>query len=1288
MLALVHIAVQIISIVFLLRRAAMDERNTASGSNRQSRASHHSTTKTDGVTTILLVNNIHCSSCVDYAREVLFFLPHVRSVDISIIAHEVRVRHDLQTSSSDLVKTLANAAFEVFHATTYNESGSAIDELETPDSSGSPWLDAGLWRRSTASVGSLTPGVDARKSHHIANCSVCRQEQEKKKSDLDKDIEAQHIFSAGNPEDKSGGSHALRPLSPALDKEVKIHPLTSVQALPVPDQSDEEYDAILSIGGMTCAACVNTVTGHLEELDFVTSANVNLLTNSATVTFRGPRENIDKIIDRIEDTGFDGRAEEVSLKRQPQNDIHVANLSVIGMTCGSCVGSITRAIQEFQYVKDVVVDLLGNSARVQFEGREKLDEILSRIDDLGFDATVIDCEPLAGGSDDEGPKPRVVQIQIDGMYCANCPQTALDSLDKIPDNTLVVEENPTIEKPILTVSYTPNSPSMTIRSLIAAIDSTDDAIKASIYHPPTIEDRSRAMQRHEQKRLLLRLLFVFIVAIPEFLIGIVWMAIVPKTDRIRSYLEEPMWAGRASRLEWALFIMTTPVMVFGTDVFHVRAIKEIRSLWRPSSRVPILRRFYRFGSMNMLISAGTSVAYFASVAVLIVNATTKEHSSGHTSTYFDTVVFLTLFILSGRALEGYSKAKTGDAVAMLGKLRPSEALLVVDSLSATGDSNGTSIQRVSVDLLEIGDTVSVPHGGSPPADGLVTATGSYKFDESSLTGESLPVGKTSGDKVYSGSVNVGQPVAIEITDLGSTSMLDQIVAVVREGQAKRAPVERVADIMTGYFVPIITLIAITTFILWVSLGESGSLPDGYLDTNQGGWEFWSLQFAIAVFVVACPCGLALAAPTALFVGGGLAAKRGILVRGGGEAFQEASRLDAIVFDKTGTLTEGGTLRVSDHETLVTDKEEQQVAWALAKALEESSTHPIARAIVEFCNEHASTSIESSSITETSGQGMKGIFTLSKEPADDTEDGTNIEYEAAIGNQRLLDSLKTKGADTYYLNNLLSKYQSAGKSTAILSLRKVSADSQEFVPAMVFATSDPLRAEATKVIADLRAKNIDVHMCTGDNTATAHAVAASLGIPSSNVMANVLPSQKAEYIKKVQNNEIRAVSSSSPTPKQKKKDNAKTVVAFVGDGTNDSPALAAADVSVAMASGSDVAVNAAGFILLNSDLNTILELCTLSRRVFRRVKWNFLWAAIYNTCLIPVAAGVFYPIVSGHSVNEDGTVVNTHWRLDPVWAALAMALSSVSVVLSSLALRLEWRDIKTWPGRVVKKMLRR
>lgn len=1260
--------------------------------------------------TILLANNIHCASCVAYATEVLSFVPFIWRIDISILTHEVRVRHAPETSSASLLRALVDAAFEVYHVIAFDELGVKITDIET-----SPWSGSGMMgssSRLSQSIGDAAMKSDptsSRRRMHIENCDACKEEQDSSKPDSQfrgskgakKKWSYNGRMSLYSPRSQDSHPELLQEQdqpstmsSPtttgSLESELTFalakiprQPEAAARSKETPVR--DEYDARVSIVGMTCASCVNTVSNEVQQLDCVKSITVNLLTNSASLTYLGPRENIHVIINQIEDIGFEASIDDVTSKSQPRDlpkssSRYVANISISGMTCGACVGSVTRGIKGLPFIASVVVDLLGNNGRVEFDGEEHLDEIVEQIEDLGFEATVIDCNPLF----DEAsvPTARTVMVQVDGMFCHHCPEKIIACLKGIPGQPLIIEENLTLKNPIVKITYTPHPPELTVRTIISKIESTNDAFSARVYHPPSIEDRSRAMQLKERRRLLLRLLFTFIVAIPTFLIGIVWMSLVPSTDKIRVYLDQPMWVGAVTRTEWALFILTTPVMVYGTDVFHRRAIKEIRALWRPSSKVPILRRFYRFGSMNLLISAGTSVAYFSSLAVLIIGALTDKSKASHTPTYFDSVVFLTFFILIGRSIEAYSKAKTGDAVSMLGKLRPSEALLVVDSSTTASSEEDVDekqhvpsagrIERVHVDLLEPGDTVSVPHGASPPADGYVAAgTESYQFDESSLTGESKPVKKFAGDKVYAGSVNVGKPLHVKVSEVGSTSMLEQIVAVVREGQTKRAPVERVADTVTGYFVPAITFIAITTFVIWFALGQSGTLPSHYLDMPQGGWAFWSLEFAIAVFVVACPCGLALAAPTALFVGGGLAAKHGILVRGGGEAFQEASGLDAIVFDKTGTLTEGGSLKVSDHQVLLVDSELRQVAWVLAKALEESSNHPIAQAIAGFCDSMPSTAsiISSSNITEISGQGMKGTFTVSMGSGSTDDDKSNhIIFEAAIGNERLLRSIGSTDPESYYLSNLLATYQSAGKSTAILSLRRlpdtVSVSSPPpFSPTIVFATSDPIRPETVPVISELQSRNVEVYMCTGDNARTAQAVASSVKIPISNIMANVLPNQKADYIRQIQQQPP------NHTYNKPKTKNKRRIIAFTGDGTNDSPALTASDVSIAMASGSDVAVSSASFILLTSDLSKIPELVKLSRRVFRRVKMNFVWAAVYNVLLVPVAAGVFYPIVTGRAGVAGG--METHWRLGPVWASAAMALSSISVVCSSLALRFEW-----------------
>ncbi|RJE19401.1 Heavy-metal-associated domain protein [Aspergillus sclerotialis] len=1210
---------------------------------------------TSSLKSIFFVSNVHCASCVAYVQEVLSEISAVSHVDVSIFTHEVRVLHGVATNASELATKLIEAAFEVHHVTTYDSKGAIVSDLDTTS-----WLSKGSMFFAGRPSSTASPSENLL---HLANCDACRKEEYQRS-----------LTQPGSTAPRTGGKDngIARIPYENRDQESDIESLvrhnSSIKegpsSLPPPQQNDQEFTARVSIGGMSCSSCVNAITDEVRALEFIKDINVNLLTNSATLVYTGPRSNIDIVIEHIEDIGFEASLDEVSANSRSSQTpkTFVAEVAISGMTCGSCVGTVTRGLEELPFVTKASVNLMSNSGRIEFEQQEKVGEILEKIEDLGYDASLSSVGPLAAITDET--KSRTVSIHVGGMFCHHCPEKVINSLkDSIE---VEFEEELSVKNPILKVTYTP-SPSLTIRSILAAIDAAHSSFKASVYHPPTVEDRSQAMQQHERRRLLSRLLFVFIVAIPTFLIGIVFMSLVSSDNKIRKYLEHPIWVGNVSRIEWSLFIMTTPVMVYGTDVFHVRALKEIYTLWRPGSRVPILRRFYRFGSMNLLISAGTTVAYFSSLAVLIIDAVAGKSANTHSSSYFDSVVFLTLFILAGRYMEAYSKAKTGNAVASLGKLRPSEALLI-DQSSANSEpvadgSGASGIIRVDVDLLEIGDIVRVPHGASPPADGVITGTGSYQFDESTLTGESKPVKKLPGDSVFTGSVNVGQPVQVKLSELGGSSMLDQIIAVVREGQSKRAPMERVADTLTSHFVPVITFIAISTFVIWLALGLSGTLPADYLDTPHGGWTFWALEFAISVFVVACPCGLALAAPTALFVGGGLAARNGILVKGGGEAFQEASRLNAIVFDKTGTLTEGGSLKVTEHEVLSKDPEK----------LEESSNHPIARAIMEFCDDKESASILSSDIHEIPGQGMRGTFTLST--GNSESDKHTVKYEAAIGNERLLQQIVSPNMDMYYLSTLLSKYQSAGKSTAILSIREFDSGPANgtFCPAIVFATSDLIRPEAVQVISKLGKRNVNVYMCTGDNQTTAHAVADMLGILRSNVMANVMPAEKAAFVRKIQEN-----NGPSDTENQPNKPNSHPIVGFVGDGVNDSPALAAADVSIAMASGSDVAINSASFVLLNSDLNTILQLVLLSRRVFNRVKMNFGWAVIYNVILIPVAAGVLYPIVNGHRkemIGGDVVMVNNHWRLSPVWAALAMALSSISVICSSLALGVEKRHFK-------------
>jgi P-type Cu+ transporter len=1221
--------------------------------------------KSQVFTSILLVNNIHCPSCVSYAEDVLRPLSDLSKVTISLISHEIRLEHHRPETASTAVQELRNAAFGIQHVKTTDAGGRTISDHEPAGNkpAGVPLYTWPLF-------------MSRAQRKHVENCNACREEtanQPKKAK----------VWAAMRRRDKLCDVEKQKPSGTVINE---ANDFSSQGVVTDGNMSDEdvsiEYTASLNIEGMTCASCSGSITKELEGFQFVKQVNINLMTNSGTVVYVGPKNNIHKITQAIEDIGYEASVDKIqpkSSRKRSQSSPHefVASLSIEGMTCGSCVGTITHGLEELPFVHSINIDLVGNRGKVEFEGKENIDIIIEKIDDLGYGATVAELERKDNvESDEETTAERSIALSVEGMYCEHCPENITNALRKSFGNSINIEQPLTLQDPKIQIRYTPSPPKLTVREFVKVISDSHQAFSAKVWHQPSIEERSQAMQHHEQRRILARLIFTFVVAIPTLVIGVIYMSLVSAGDSTKMWFEEPIWAGNVSRTEWALFIMTTPVMFFGADVFHTRAFKELRALWRPGSRVPILRRFYRFGSMNLLISAGTGVAYFSSVAVLILDARSPpQHSmGGQSGTYFDSVTFLSFFILIGKFLEAYSKAKTGDAVAMLGKLRPDEALLV-ESSPKEGAENGPAesevLQHVQVDMLEVGDKFKVLHGASPPTDGIVTSVGTFLFDESSLTGESKPIKKVAGDQIFAGSVNVSQPVNVEVTSIGGTSMLDKIVAVVREGQTKRAPVERIADTITGFFVPVITLLAIITFVVWLGLGQSGALPTRYLNSAQGGWAFWSLEFAIAVFVVACPCGLGLAAPTALFVGGGLAAKNGILVRGGGEAFQEASRLDVIVFDKTGTLTEG-QMKVTDFEMLNSEKDgndSQALAFSLAKAMEESSTHPIARAIADYCGENAEKTIDTaaSDITEVPGQGMRGKFTV-------RQGEENMEYEAAIGNQRLLSTVQDDEiarSPNIYLDKTLKTFQSLGQSTAILYLRQLETKSDSslasFRPFAVFAISDPIRTSAHYVLSKLLEEhNLEVHMCTGDNPTTALAIASQLKIPATNVRAGVMPIDKAAYIHELQQ---------PNDPAKDQKSNNRKIIAFIGDGTNDTPALSAADVSIALSSGSDVAVSTSSFILLNTDLNTLLTLVSLSKRVFNRVKWNFVWAAVYNVLLVPVAAGVFFKLGDLHGERSG-------WRLGPVWASAAMALSSVSVVVSSLALRVP--PVGAWWSRLVKK----
>lgn len=1124
-------------------------------------------------------------------------VPIIRN--ISIINHIVTVQHDSTISATSISSALTSAGYEVFDVIL--EPSSKEKLTSRAGHNGSLEEAVERWDPKNSSQVDKTVRVA-----HDTNCEMCAAHSSTKTASV-----------------------GLRSVSTSGD----------VDRLPL-------FLAILSIDGMTCSSCVGQVTKALRGVEPVERADVSLVGHSADVQFRADRaESVAKELTRaVEAAGYD--AQLMELKSVPVSEetktVEVkdgpwrATYAIEGMSCSSCVGKISAAIEKLSFVERADINLVAHSGSVIFSGKRNERLVLAAIAESGHNGTLVDLEPL---TKHEAVQARTISLRITGMHCLQCPKRVMDAARELQAE---IRKAPTLDSPVLTISYVPNAPKLTIRRIVADLSDLDQSFVVTIHKPISVEARSQEMLKNEQRAVFARALLAVVTAVPSLIFGVVYMNLVSKHDKGYMYLMRPLQG--VSRAEWASFIMATPVYFFAADHFHRRMLKEIYALWRPRSPVPIAKRLYRFGSMNMLISLGTTIAYFSSLATLIVAASdpSKNMMGSSKQSYFDSVVFLTMFLLLGRLAEAHMKAKSGDAVSALVKLRSVEASLVVQK----GKNTSSEVEKVNVEFIDMGDLVKIPHGSSPPCDGILLDE-CADFDESSLTGESRMVEKQKGDDIFSGTINKGPTISIRVTSPAGASMLDSIIEVVREGHSKRAPMERIADLLTAYFVPFVVLVAITTWMVWLALGLSGTLPLSYLGNSIGGWPVWSLQFAIAVFVIACPCGLGLAAPTALFVGGGLAAKRGILVKGGGEAFQEASNLDAVVFDKTGTLTEGAEPKVVQHKLFhVVAGLDKPTILGMLKSLEENSSHPLARAAVSFSVSEGVTAMEISDIVEVAGKGLKATCQL---PHSELQ----TRYEVLVGNEALLqDHIVAIPQDSA---DMLESWKASGNSVMLLACRELGSKKGGLIG--IFAASDPLRAEAAGVIKSLQAKGVDVWMLSGDNPKTANAVGNHVGIPPDNIIAGVLPAQKADkvrYLQQMLRPKRRNGFQNALTSKR-----SRATVAMVGDGINDAPALAAADVGIAVASGSDVAVQSAAFILVQSDLRAVLTLVTLSRAVFRRVILNFVWAALYNMVALPVAAGVLYPIQTGGG---------SHVGLDPAWAALAMALSSVSVVASSLLMR--------------------
>ncbi|MCX6754531.1 MAG: heavy metal translocating P-type ATPase [Candidatus Nomurabacteria bacterium] len=593
-------------------------------------------------------------------------------------------------------------------------------------------------------------------------------------------------------------------------------------------------------------------------------------------------------------------------------------------------------------------------------------------------------------------------------------------------------------------------------------------------------------------------------------------------------------------------------------------------------------RFVRYGKANMdtLIGMGTIAAFIYSFIVSSFEDLLKPFLNVE-STYFDVTIVVIAFITLGKYLEFRSKIKTGDAIEKLLNLGAKTAFIICD---------GKEIE-VSVNEVNHGDLIIVKPGTKIPVDGIVTEGYSY-VDESMITGEPVPTEKKIGDLVIAGTLNTNGSFIFSATKVGSETLLAQIIKMVEEAQGSKAPIQALADKISAIFVPIVLVISFISLGSWLVIGSSSL---GFSQALSYG-----LMSFVGVLVIACPCALGLATPTAIIVGVGKGAKEGILIKDAA-TLEKLYKVDTVIVDKTGTITVGKP-KLVDIVNLSKNTEDKIIS--IIAALENKSEHPISRAIIDYSKENKIEILNVSDFYNIEGKGLKGLV-------------NNIEY--FVGNIKLIQDLNI---DFNY--SLIEKYTLQGKTPVILATRK---EVMGFV-----MVADEIKKESKQAVEDLHNLGIKVVMVTGDDKKTADYIASLVGIDS--VIAHVLPKDKLEKVKELQQQ--------------------GRIVAMAGDGVNDAPALAQADVGIAMGTGTDVAIESAGITLLNGDISKLVKAIKLSKMTMHGIKQNLFWAFIYNIIGIPVAAGLLFPIW--------GIVLN------PIFAGLAMAFSSVSVVGNSLRLK--------------------
>ncbi|MBU3142485.1 heavy metal translocating P-type ATPase [Clostridium sp. CF012] len=805
------------------------------------------------------------------------------------------------------------------------------------------------------------------------------------------------------------------------------------------------------------------------------------------------------------------------------------SLKIEGMTCASCAKAVERATKKLQGVNESNVNIATEKLSINFdEAVISVEDIQAAVEKAGYKAI-----------SDAGNK----TMKIEGMTCASCAKAVERATRKLAG---VTEANVNYATEKLIISYDP--------SKVKIID-IKKAIEKAGYkaiEEETTLDADKERKEKEIKLLWKKFIISAIFTVPLLYISMGHMMGLPLPDFVNPMMNPEVFA--LSQL-----FLTIPVIIAGNRYYTVGFKALVR----------------RSPNMDSLIAIGTSAAVlygiFATVKIIYGD------TSYAMDLYFESAAVIITLITLGKYLESVSKGKTSEAIKKLMGLAPKTAIVI---------RSGKEIE-ITIEEVEVGDIIVVKPGEKMPVDGEVVE-GTTSVDESMLTGESMPVEKNAGDKIIGASINKNGTINYKATKVGKDTALAQIIKLVEDAQGSKAPIAKLADVISGYFVPIVITLAVLAGLGWYFIG--------------GESEIFSLTIFISVLVIACPCALGLATPTAIMVGTGKGAEYGVLIKSG-VALETAHKIQTIVFDKTGTITEGKP-KVTD--VVVINGIAQNDLLQLAASAEKGSEHPLGEAIVKGATEKGLEFKKLDFFKAIPGYGIEVKI-----------DGKNI----LLGNRKLMMDSKISLAE---LEKISDELAGEGKTPMYIAI-----DSKM---AGIIAVADTVKASSKKAIEKLHEMGIEVAMITGDNKRTAQAIAKQVGIDR--ILAEVLPQDKANEVKKLQ--------------AEGKK------VAMVGDGINDAPALAQADIGIAIGSGTDVAMESADIVLMRSDLMDVPTALQLSKSTIRNIKQNLFWAFGYNIIGIPVAMGILH-VFGGPLLN-------------PMIAGAAMSLSSVSVLTNALRLK--------------------